>query len=86
MKKVPWGIIAGACAIAAFFAIVGTVALHIVFNGIAAQTNETASLFGQWYQVLLFVVDIIAGLGFIGSTVMYFLTAKGKKREKGETA
>ena len=75
---------AGACAIAAFFTVVATIALYVIFGGIAAMTNATASLFDEWYQVLLFVVDIIFGLGLIGSGAMYFVTAKEKG--KGETA
>ena len=84
MKKVPWGIVAGVCAIVVFFAVIGTIASYLILNGIASTTNETASIFGKWYQVLLFVVDIIFGLGLIGSGAMYFVTAKEKG--KGETA
>ena len=47
------------------------------------MTNATASLFDEWYQVLLFVAAVISVLGLIGTTVMYFVTAKSKK-EKGE--
>ena len=83
MKKIPWGIMAGACAIAAFFTVVATIALYVIFGGIAAMTNATASLFDEWYQVLLFVAAVISVLGLIGTTVMYFVTAK-RKKEKGE--
>ena len=77
MRKVPWGILAGICAIVAFFAIVGTVAAFIILNGVAGQTNDTATLFDEWYQVVLFIVDIISVLGLVGSVTLYFIKAHG---------
>lgn len=77
MRKVPWGILAGICAIIAFFAIVGTVAAFIILNGVAGQTNDTATLFGEWYQIVLFILDIISVIGLIGSTTLYVIKAKG---------
>ena len=83
MKKLPWGIFMGVCAMLVFFLMAGLIALHILLNGIAAQTNETAAFFGQWYQVVMFVFDIVFVLGFGGSLTMYILKALGKldKRE-----
>lgn len=84
MKKLPWGIIAGICAMIVFFTVTGTVAAFIVLNGIAAQTNETATLFDEWWQTALFVADIVFALGLVGSCTMYVLRIKAKKGEKGE--
>ena len=81
MRKLPWGIIMGVCAMLVFFLTVGTVAAYIILNGVAAQTNETASLFGEWYQVLMFVFDIIFVLCFAGSLTMYILKERGRLGE-----
>ncbi len=85
MKKLPWGIIAGICAIIAFFAIAGTVAAFIILNSIAGQTHTEASLFGEWYQILLFAIDIIALLGLVGSVIMYVLRRKVNLDKGGQT-
>lgn len=84
MKKLPWGIIAGICAIIVFFTITGTIAAFIVLNGIAAQTNESATLFDEWWQTALFVADIVFSLGLIGSCGMYVLKIKGDRGERNE--
>lgn len=83
-KKMPWGIVAGICAIIVVFATVGVVALALVLGGIAAQTNQVAGMFDEWYQVLLFVVDIICGVLMIGSIVLFVLKKLGMfdKKEK----
>lgn len=85
MKKLPWGIIAGICAIIAFFAIAGTVAAFIILNSIAGQTHTEASLFDEWYQIVLFAVDIIASLGLAGSVVMYVLRRELNSEKGGQT-
>ena len=81
MKKIPWGIIAGACAIVVFYATAGVIAAFIILNSIAAQTNNSATLFDAWYQTLAFVVDIVFAVGLIGSLVMYVLKEKQLKQE-----
>lgn len=77
-KKIPWGIIAGVCAILFFFATLAVVALYVINSGVAAQTNQTATIFATWYQTLIFIVDIIVFLGFGGSFTMYILKVKNK--------
>lgn len=77
MKKAPWGIIAGVCAIAVFYLTAGFIGSYYVLNGIAGQTQETASLFGEWFQVLMFVSDIVFVLAFGGALTMFVLKAKG---------
>lgn len=71
MKRIPFGIIAGALAMLAFFGIVGYVASYIIFSGIAAQTFNTISLFEYWWMTLLFFLDILFVVGFIAMTVLY---------------
>ena len=70
MRKVPWGIIAGICGLVVFFSTVGIIAAYVVLNNIAVQTGMAATLFDEWYQVLLFLVDILFALGLIGSVVL----------------
>lgn len=82
MKKLPWGIFAGICAMIAFFAITGTVAAYIILNGVAAQTSETVTLFDNWYQTVLFVLDILSILGFAGCMAMFVLKQKSLKAEE----
>ena len=82
MRKIPWGILAGICAIVVFFATIGTVAAFIVLNSIAGQTNTTATMFDEWWQTLLFVADIVFVLGFAGSLTMYILGVVRTRREK----
>ncbi len=77
MRKCPWGIIMGVCAILVFFLTAGVIAVHLIMNGIAAQTNETVPFLGLWYEVLMFVFDIVCFLGFAGSLTMYVLKARG---------
>lgn len=84
MKRLPWGIFAGICAIVVFFTTVGTVAAFIVLNGVAAQTNEAATLFDEWWQTALFVADIVFAVGFVASLVMYILRIKSQKEEANE--
>lgn len=84
MKKVPWGIIAGICAIIAFFAVVGTVAAFLVLDGIAGATNMSATLFDEWYQTILFVMSILSVLGLIASVVMWVLCKRGSREVKSE--
>lgn len=78
LKKMPWGIVAGICAIIVVFATVGIVALALVLGGIAAQTNQTAGAFDEWYQVLLLIVDILCGVIMLGSIVLFVLKKLGK--------
>ncbi|MCI9460028.1 MAG: hypothetical protein HFJ21_06205 [Clostridia bacterium] len=82
MKKLPWGIIMGVCAMFVFFLTVGTIAVYMLLNGVAAQTNDTASFFGEWYQVLMFVFDIVFALGFAGSLTMFILREKADRAEE----
>lgn len=82
MKKLPWGIIAAVCGMLVFFLTLGTIGVYILLNGIAAQTNEVASFFGEWYQVLMFVFDILFALGAIGALTMYILKERERKKEE----
>lgn len=83
--KFPWGILAGICAVIVFYTIVGTVAAYLVLSVIGGATTEGAGLFDTWYQVLLFVGDIVFGAGFVLFTALYIARRAGSKREEKES-
>lgn len=78
MKKIPWGILAGVLFGLMFYVTAGIVAAFLVLNGIAGATSGSITLFTNWWQSLLFVVDVILVLGFAGSLVMFILKKTGK--------
>lgn len=84
MKKIPWGIIAGICFIVAFYLTVGIIAADLIISAIAAQTNNVTTIFDSWWQILLFVVDVIAAIGLLGAFVMWLLQ-KNKCNKKEVT-
>ncbi len=69
IKKIPFSILAGVCAMLAFFGIAGFIGANIYLNGVAAQTSETVSMFANWWQILLFVFDIIFVAALITTAV-----------------
>ena len=78
VRKIPWGIIAGAAGMIALFATVAFVLIYVVTSGVAAQTAESVSAFENWYQTLIFVVDVIAFVVFATSLAMWIMRAAGK--------
>lgn len=70
MRKTPWRILAGAFAIALFYLTLGTVVGFLIYSAIQGQTHSEATLFDEWWLVLLFVTDVISCIGFVGSVVM----------------
>ncbi len=77
IKKVPWGTIAGLFGVLLFYTLTGTIVAGIVMNSITAIVEGAAGIFGTWWQTLLFVGDIIFGIVFIGSLVMFILIKAG---------
>ncbi len=80
MKKVPFGFLTGLFAIFFFYLTIGVVALYIILNLVAQATGQSVSLFDNWYQTLLFVLDIFAFLGF--ATCLVFLVLRKKKGDE----
>ena len=72
-RRVPFGIIAGAFGMVVFFATAGLIIAYLVNAGIAEQTARTVTFLDNWYQVVLFVADIIAAIVAGFSLVMYIL-------------
>lgn len=73
MKRKPFGIIFGSCAIFVFYATIGLIAAYIVEDGVMKQTASRASFLGSWWQILLFIVDILVLALGVYSLVMFFI-------------
>ena len=80
-RRVPFGILAGAFGMVVFFATVGRVVADAVLSGIEGEMMRTVSFFENWWQVLLFVVDVIAAVAAIASLAMFIV----KKVYEGRT-
>lgn len=79
MKKMPWGIFAGTFAMLVFFLTVAFIGIYVIFGAIANQTHSDFSAFQNWWQVLIFIGDIISVIGFIGCLSMYISIHKKRK-------
>lgn len=77
LKMIPWGFIAGVCGVIFCYTLAGTIGACIVMNSITSIVDGAAGLFGTWWQTLLFVCDIIFGVLFVCSLVMFILTKIG---------
>ena len=85
MKKTAWGILAGVFAIGVFYLSLGVIASYIVLDAIAGATNTDATLFDQWWQVLLLGADIVCIFGFVISLIARIFikpkaAVRGRKR------
>lgn len=85
MKKIPFGILAGVCAIIIFYTSAAFIGVFYVLNGVAQQTGETVSPFASWWQILIFVIDVIAVLGF-GTSLFFYVKKKKMYPELKEEA
>lgn len=88
MKKMPWGILGGVLAMLVFWLTLAIVAAFMILNQIAMQTHLTTTIFGTWWQTLLFVADAVAAAGLVFCLVMYvrgkIAAGKTNKTEAGE--
>ena len=84
IKKWPFGILTGACAIVFFYSLLAFVAVYLVLSGVAAQTSEVVSPFDSWWQILLFVVCILSFAGMVASFVLFILKRRNKGKEERE--
>jgi MFS family permease len=86
LRKVPFGIIAGASAIVVFYAVFGFVAAYILFSNIAKQTSETVSPFQHGWQGLIFAAIIIFSVIFLAALIMFILKKTLFKKRLALTA
>lgn len=80
-KRIPWGVLAWVCAEVAFFLTLAIVAAFVVLNGIAGATSGGITLFTNWWQTILFVVDLIVVGGLVFCAYKYFSSKKKKDEE-----
>lgn len=81
MKKKPYYLFAWLLGEAAFFITIAVVALYIVLNAISGATSGSITLFTNWYQTLLFILDVLC---FVGIGVFVYLTIRENKKRKKE--
>ncbi len=84
MKKLPWGIIAGALAIVISLITAGVVAGYVVLSAIAGATNNTVTLFQTSWQTFLFITDCLLVALFVMSIVFYIIKKRATHREPKE--
>lgn len=80
LNKVPWGVIAGIFGIFSFYLTAIVFGVHFVFVQVNGQTGQETTLFDTWWQTLLFILDIVCILLFIGAIVCFI---KKKIESKG---
>lgn len=81
MKMKTINFLIGLTAILIFYDTIGIIAAGVILNAIANQTHNTATIFDTWWQIVLFVVEILllAGLGFL----IFYKIKLGKRAGKG---
>lgn len=82
ITKLPWEILSASFSIFIFYDTIAVVALFIIFQAIMSQTTQNASLFGTWYQGLLFILDILVIILFLISISLYVYKKILLKKEK----
>ena len=80
MKKMPWGIIAGAFAMLWSFITVALVALLIVSASMKVEVGTDDGISSSWYMVALYVGEAISIICFAASTFLYVWKKKYLKR------
>ncbi len=71
ISRVSWGVVAWALGILVFYLTAGVCVAYFVLSQVAAQTSQIVTLFDNWWQTLLFVCDIVCGVGMLGSIALY---------------
>ena len=77
MKKIRWSILIGIFAIITFYVTCGVVFSYLLLNAIEAET-----LFDNWWQILLFVIDIFSIIGLLGSIAMKIMFSEPSSEEE----
>ncbi len=79
MKKVPYGIIASVCAMITFFATAGLILAYFILNGVAAETGDTVSFLADWWQIVLFVADLLSAIAAVACLVLFLLRRRSEE-------
>lgn len=76
-RKTPWGTFAGFCGVAVFYLTVAVAVAFAILDRIQAETQNQATLFDTWWQIVLFVVDI---LFVVGTAICIVMAVRNKKK------
>lgn len=79
LSKVPYSVLIGAAAIVVFYATLALVLTWAISDGIAAATGGSASIFDTWWQTLIFVADIVAGVVLVLSVAAKIAFASNRQ-------
>lgn len=71
MKKVPWGILAGACAILWSFITIAIVAVFVISAMMYADVGGDDGLRDSWWLIPLYIGEAVTVIGFVVSTIFY---------------
>lgn len=85
LEKIRWGVLSWIFGILVFYLTAGIIGAQFVFVQINGQTGQIATIFDSWWQVLMFVADLIFGLLFAISLGLYIwkmITLRGNSNEK----
>lgn len=82
LRKIPWGVLSWIFGILVFYLTLGVWGVQFVFAQINGQTGQIATIFDSWWQVLMFVADIICALLFVSSLGAFIWKKVTGKEEK----
>lgn len=82
LKKFPWGVFAAVGTILVILLTGGIIGGWFIVNAVAGQTGNTATIFSNWWQVLIFILDIIALPLTVGCYYIFFKFKKEKAKLK----
>ncbi len=82
LKKFPWGVFAAVGTILVILLTGGIIGGWFIVNAVAGQTGNTATIFSNWWQVLIFILDIIALPLTVGCYYLFFKFKKEKAKLK----
>lgn len=64
-----------------FYLTIGFIAAYIILNAIANQTHNQSSIFENWWQTLIFVLDIIC-IFLLGVSIFSMIKTHSEKEDK----
>lgn len=79
VDRVPWGIVASVSGIFCFYLTVAVFGVNFIFTQVNGQTGQAATIFDTWWQTMIFVLDIVFAVVFIGALTLFILKKTGLK-------
>ena len=80
MKKFPWGILAGACAMLYSFVTIAIVAVFVISGMMYSVAGSDDGLRESWWLIICYVLEVISVLGF-GVSLFFFIRNKRRAAE-----